>query len=206
MNFHIDNLNSFHLDVLKEIANIGAGNAATALSIMVNRPIGMNVPKLKIIYFNEVEDILGGADIPVTGIYLEFNGDIKGTIMFVLDEHSTLNFLTLIFGREDLEINKDLDDMEISALKEVGNILTGSFLTSLSQMTGLTINYSIPAIAMDMAGAILSVPLIEFGQQGDRALFIETNFLGDEKQVRGHLFLIPSIESYTTILQALGVA
>lgn len=206
MNFHIDNLNSFHLDVLKEIANIGAGNAATALSIMVNRPIDMNVPKLKIIYFNEVEDILGGADIPVTGIYLEFNGDIKGTIMFVFDEHSTLNFLSLLFGREDLGENKDLDDMEISALKEVGNILTGSFLTSLSQMTGLTINHTIPAIAMDMAGAILSVPLIEFGQQGDRALFIETNFLGDEKQVSGHLFLIPSIESYTTILQALGVA
>ena len=73
-------------------------------------------------------------------------------------------------------------------------------------MTGLTINYTIPAIAIDMAAAILSVPFIEFGQQGDRALFIETVFLGKEKQVNGHLFLIPSIDSYTTILQALGVA
>lgn len=203
MGFSIDNLDNIHLDVFKEVANIGAGNAATALSLMVDRPIDMNVPKLNIIDFSAVEDILGGAEKQVTGIYLEFYGDITGTVMFILDRISTTNLLSLLFDNNDH--NTDLNEMDLSALKEVGNILTGSFLTSLSKMTGLSVKYTVPDISVDMAGAILSVPLIVFGQQGDSALFIETNFLGGSKPISGHLFLIPNIDSYATILESLGV-
>ncbi len=206
MNFNIDKLDNFQLDVLKEIANIGAGNAATALSIMLNKPINMDVPKINIIYFNEVENILGGADKKVTGIYLEFYSDIAGTVMFVLDELSTENLLSFFFTGNGKEKNfNELDEMKFSALKEIGNILTGSFLTALSKITGLDIKYTIPSVTVDMAGAILSVPLIEFGQQGDRALFVETKFTEGMEQVNGYLFLIPNMDSYNIILRSLGV-
>ena len=207
MSFNIENLDDVHLDVLTEIGNIGAGNAATSLSIMVNKPIDMNVPQLNIIKFNEVESILGGAEKQVTGIYLEFYGDVTGTIMFVLDAASTVNLLALLLNKHRQEEQIiELDEIELSALKEVANILTGSFITALSDMTGLSIKHTIPELSIDMAGAILSVPLIVFGQQGDRALFIETNFSEGMDKVTGHFYLIPNLDSYVILLESLGVA
>lgn len=207
MGFSIENLDHIHLDILKEIGNIGAGNAATSLSLIVGKPIGMNVPKLNIIKFNEVDSILGGAEKQVTGIYLEFYGDVAGTVMFVLDYVSTSNLLALLLNKYGQDgQNIELGEIELSALKEVGNILTGSFLTALSEMTGLSIKHTTPDLSIDMAGAILSVPLIVFGQQGDRALFVETNFSEGVEKVTGHFFLIPNLDSYAILLKSLGVA
>lgn len=206
MSFDMDRLSDMYMDVLKEIGNIGAGNAATSLSLMVGKPIGMDVPKLNILEFSRVGDLIGGADREVIGVYLEFYGDISGTIMLMLDEPSTIKLLTLLLGQgKEIEGINDLEDMDISALSEVGNILTGSFLTALAEMTGLNIKYTTPDMSIDMAGAILSVPLIVFGQQGDKALFIETNFIEGAEQVTGNLFLVPSLDSYAILLQALGV-
>lgn len=206
MNFDIENLNDVHLDVLKEIGNVGAGNAATSLSALIGRPILMDVPKTNIIAFNEVEKILGGVEEEVTGIYLKFYGEISGTMMLVLDKLSTLHLLSFLMGKDRQNPRQfEPGTVEVSALKEVGNILTGSFLTALSEMTGLSIKHTIPAICTDMAGAILSVPLIEFGLQGDRALFIDTNFSEGAMQVAGHLFLIPDIDSYAILLKSLGL-
>lgn len=206
MSFNIENLDAIYLDILKEIGNIGAGNAATALSSMIGKPIGMDVPKLNIVEFSQVGGMLGGADKQVTGIYLEFYGDVAGTIMLIMDEPSTMGLLALLMDKhnQDRQSNR-LDEIELSALKEVGNILTGSFLMALSEMTGLSIKHTTPDLSIDMAGAILSVPLIVFGQQGDRALFIETNFLEGVEQVTGHFFLIPNLDSYAILLKALGV-
>ena len=95
--------------------------------------------------------------------------------------------------------------MSLSALKELGNIISGAYISSLSSMTNLTINQSIPYLSIDMAGAILSVPAIEFGKLGDKALLIESQFMEDDNDVTGYFILTPTIDSYNKILTSLGL-
>lgn len=204
MTFNVDSLNSFMIDILKELGNIGAGNAATALSNMISRKVDMNVPNVRVLEFNEVAKILGGEENLIIGIYFELMEDIVGNIMFALDFDSATNLLNMLYGREDS--NQELDEMDISALSEVGNILASSYANSLSSLTGLKIFISIPSISIDMAGAILSVPAIQFGFVSDHALMIETIFEEDDKLVAGNLFFLPDLNSFEKILTALGVS
>ncbi len=203
MPLSIDDLNSTQIDVLKEIGNIGAGNAATALSKMIAKKIDMDVPKVNILEFKNVPDLVGGPEIAVAGIYFKVTGDITGSIMFLLDTISAKQLTNLLMDRS--ESQDSLDDMEISALQEVGNILAGSYLSSLSVLTGLTLVVSVPSLAIDMAGAILSVPVILFGQVGDKVMLIETDFFEGSKHVKGNFFLIPDEDSFEILLKSLGV-
>ncbi len=197
----VENLNSMIIDVLKEIGNIGSGNAVTALSNMLAKRIDMMVPKVRILEFNDVAEILGGEEEIVVGIYLDLNADIKGNIMFILDLDSALNLTNMLLDKEDDE----LGDIAISALSEVGNILASSYVNSLSSLTGLKITVSVPSLAIDMAGAILSVPAIQFGLIADQVLFIETVFKEGKSSVYGNLFLLPDMASFEKILSKLGV-
>lgn len=199
----INNVNDMLVDVLKEIGNIGAGNAATALAKMIDKKVDMLVPQVKIIDVEEIQEILGGAETPVVGIYFQMTGEVKGNMMFLLDLESANNLIPMIFYREK-ETN-DLDAMDISVLSEVGNILAASYLNSLSKLTNLSLNISIPSVSIDMVGAILSVPAIQFGEFSDKLLFIETEFIEGERNVTGDFFLLPEIESFDKILRALGV-
>ncbi|MFY9279435.1 MAG: chemotaxis protein CheC, partial [Caldicoprobacterales bacterium] len=164
-----------------------------------------NVPEVKLIQFNQVEMVVGGAETLVAGVYFEFSGDIQGTILFILDRASANNLLFLLIPNDFAEYDEDFSPLERSALQEVGNILAGAYLGSLSVMTGLTIKHSTPAFAYDMAGAILSVPMIEFGQMGEYALFIENVFIDGSSKIKGNFFLMPNVDSYPIILEALGV-
>lgn len=197
----VENLNSVMIDVLKEIGNIGSGNAVTALSNMLAKRIDMMVPKVRILEFNDVAEILGGEEEIVVGIYLDLNADVKGNIMFILDLDSALNLTNMLLDKEDDE----LGDIAISALSEVGNILASSYVNSLSSLTGLKITVSVPSLAIDMAGAILSVPAIQFGLIADQVLFIETVFKEGKSSVYGNLFLLPDMASFDKILSKLGV-
>ncbi|NLG87856.1 MAG: chemotaxis protein CheC [Clostridiaceae bacterium] len=196
-------LNSFHLDVLKEIGNIGAGNAATALAKLLNKKVDMKVPQIRIMGFSEVNEVLGGAETPVVGILLSVLGDISGYILFVLEQSAANTLVNILMSKkpdEELEYN----EITLSALKEVGNILTGSYLSALSALTGLNIKPDVPALAIDMAGAILSVPAIEFGKTTDTVLYIETEFIEGKDRVIGDFFLVPDTESYIRLLDSLG--
>lgn len=193
--------NNIVIDVLKEIGNIGSGNAITALASMLSKRIDMNVPKVKIIDFKEVPTILGGEEELVVGIYLSLQDDVNGNIMFVLDMKSALNLLEILFNKKIDE----LDELSVSALSEIGNIVASSYVNSLSTLTGLKITVSVPSIAIDMAGAILSVPAIQFGLFSDQALFIETVFIEGNNSVKGNLFLLPDIDSFEKMLSRLGV-
>ncbi|MCF6463314.1 chemotaxis protein CheC [Clostridium sp. Cult1] len=197
----VDNLNCVMIDVLKEIGNIGSGNAVTALASMLAKRIDMKVPKVRIMEFNDVAEMLGGEEKLVVGIYLNLGSDIEGNIMFILDLNSALNLTNMLLSREDNE----LDDIAMSALSEVGNILASSYVNSLSSLTDLKITVSVPSLAVDMAGAILSVPAIQFGLIADQVLFIETIFEEGENFVHGNLFLLPDMDSFEKILSSLGV-
>lgn len=204
MTMNIDDLNNQQLDVLKEIGNIGAGNAATALAKMLNKKVNMEVPKIKILEFKEVSKVLGGEEFLVIGIMLDMTGDLTGSIMFIFDYQAAHVLVNFLMGKS-VDLTSDFTDMELSALKEIGNILAGSYLSALSSLTNLKVFPSVPDLAIDMAGAILSVPAIEFGKMGDTVLFIETEFNEGDERVVGNFFLIPDVESYEILLRALGV-
>ncbi|GKX28961.1 chemotaxis protein CheC [Vallitalea longa] len=203
-NINIDTLDNIQLDVLKEIGNIGAGNATTALSQMINKKVDMGVPKVNISEFKELSDVLGGAENQVVGILLNVDGEINGMMMFILEKTSAHNLVNILMGKE-LNTFEDFTEIDLSALKEIGNIITGAYLSSLSSLTNLKIVSSIPYMAIDMAGAILSVPAIEFGKIGDKALLIQTEFGEGEDKVFGNFILIPDVKSYGTILKSLGI-
>ena len=204
---HIDlnQIDNMQYDVLREIGNIGAGNATTALSQMINSKIDMKVPKVDLLEFKELSEIVGGAENLVVGILFTLEGQIDGMMMFMMDMEASRHLVNLLVGSSYQSENGEFSEMELSALNEIGNIIAGAYLSSLSSLTSLLITSSVPYMAIDMAGAILSVPAIEFGKMGDKALLIETEFGDDRKAVNGYFILIPTIDSYTAILSSLGL-
>lgn len=200
----LNNMDGVYFDVLREIGNIGAGNATTALAQLLNTKVDMAVPKVALLEFPEVGSAMGGEEQIMAGIYLVVEGDISGSIMFLLEEQSARNLVAKLMGTEAGPAGTEFTEMEISALKEIGNIITGSYLSSLSALTNLKIYPSVPDISIDMAGAILSVPAIEFGALGDRMLFIQTEF-SDDVKLDGYFILVPDLESYEKILTSLGM-
>ena len=202
-NFNLSDINSIYFDVLKEIGNIGAGNATTAIAKMLDMRLNMNVPKVQLLTFSELASVIGAEDEPICGIYLEVQSDIAGSMMFILKLESAHYLVDRLMGR-DTTIKKEFDEMDLSALCEIGNILAGSYLSALAGLTGMTITSSVPYLSIDMAGAILSVPAIQFGFLGDNALLIETEF-GDDVLVEGYFILLPELDSYDKILTSLGI-
>jgi chemotaxis protein CheC len=204
MKISINQLNDMYIDVLKEIGNIGAGNAATALAGLLGKKINMKVPKVRILDFKHVSSILGEPEVIVVGILLRVTGDLTGNIMFILENQAARVLVNILMGKP-VEETADFTELELSALQEMGNILAGSYLSSLSALTNLKLLPSVPCLAIDMAGAIVSVPAIEFGKVGDSVLYIETEFSEGSTKVVGNFFLIPDVDSYDILLKSLGV-
>lgn len=202
---NLNQIDIMQFDVLREIGNIGAGNATTALSQMLNSKIDMKVPNVEILEFKELSDIVGGAENLVVGILFTLEDQVDGMMMFMMDLPAARNLVELLIGQNDETDPDNFSEMELSALNEVGNIIAGAYLSSISSLTNMLITSSVPYMSIDMAGAILSVPAIEFGKIGDKALLIETEFGDELKDVNGYFILIPTIQSYGAILSSLGL-
>ncbi len=198
------NLSANQLDALREIGNVGAGNSATALSQIINRRIDMNVPKVALVPLDTVPDLVGGPDTIVVGVFLRVYGKAPGNILFLLPQKSAFYLVDTLMGKKHGETEK-LDFMDESALMEIGNILAGAYLNAFFTFTQISMLPSIPALAMDMAGAILNVVLVQLGQMGDTAMVIETEFLSEDDGINGHFFLVPDPGSLETIISAVGV-
>lgn len=197
-------LGSLHIDVLREIGSIGAGNALTALGKMLNRTVRMSVPVVNLLDFDKIADSVGGPEKIIIGILVNISGDINGIMMFIVGQESAHSLINILMGT-DQGAEEGFSEMELSALQEIGNILASSYLASLSSLIQKKVVPSVPYLAIDMANAILSVPAIEFGKVGDKVLFIESVF-GDEKtKVSGYFLLIPDMPSFNLILSSLGV-
>lgn len=202
----LETVNSMYFDVLKEIGNIGAGNATTALAQLLGTKVDMSVPQVSLLEFKDVGAVVGGEELIMVGILLGVEGDITGSIMFLIEKEGARHLTNkLMMGMGASAEGEDFNEMELSALKEVGNIITGAYLNALSGLTNLVIYPSTPELTVDMAGAILSVPAIQFGIQGDQILLIQNNFF-DEVELDGFFILLPDMESYGTILGALGIS
>ena len=197
-----------HLDVFKEIGNIGAGNAASALAGLLNRRISMTVPDASVVPFNSILNILEGPETIVAGTLVNFSGDLSGYILLLLGMKDAMEIVSQALAkplRDTTTPDFSLDDMEQDTLVEVANILVGSFLSAISTMTGLRIVPSVPQIAIDMLGAIISIATIEYGRIGDTVLFLKTQFNDPSGEIAGHFFLIPDYNSYKILLRALGL-
>lgn len=198
----LEEMSDEYFDVLKELGNIGAGNATTALSQMMQCKVDMSVPQVKLMEFKELGEMMGGEEIIMAGIYLAIEGDVAGSIMFLLEKQAARHLVNKLMGTS-VE-GEEFSEMEFSALKEVGNIITAAYLNSLASLTNLKLHPSVPDLTVDMAGAILSVPAIEFGTLGDKMLLIQTQFF-DEMVLDGYFILVPNLDSYSKILSAIGL-
>ena len=200
----LDEMNAMHFDVLKEIANIGAGNATTSLSKMLNSKVDMKVPCIQFMEFQELAEGIGGAENLVVGILLTLDTGIEGMMMFILESGSAEQIVNLLMGKSGKL--DEFSEMDLSALQEIGNIIAGSYLSAISAFTNMTISASVPYLSIDMAGAILSVPAIEFSKISDKALLIETEFGDKDTIINGYFILIPTLEAFSTIFSALGLS
>ncbi len=200
----LNELNPLHFDVLKEIANIGAGNATTALSKMLNAKVDMKVPCIQFMEFKELAEGIGGAENLVVGILLTLDIGIEGMMMFILERDSAEQIVNMLMGKSGKL--DEFTEMDLSALQEIGNIIAGSYLSAISAFTNMTISASVPYLSIDMAGAILSVPAIEFSKISDKALLIETEFGDKDTIINGYFILIPTLDAFATIFSALGLS
>lgn len=199
-----DTYSDFQLDVLREVGNIGAGNAATALSDMLENRVNISVPVLQIVDVVEMGRILGGLENEVVGILVNMTDEVQGMLLFLLDLESTKTLIDVLL-HESIDQFNELSDIDVSALMEIGNILSGSYIRSISTLTNLDIRLSPPQISVDMVGAILSYPAAQFGMMGDKLLLIEENFFTEQYSIKSHLLIMPEVESLDVILNRLGV-
>ncbi|MFC5702111.1 chemotaxis protein CheC [Cohnella faecalis] len=192
------------MDVLREVGNIGAGNAATSLSLLLDKPVDMAVPTVSLLPFEAISNRVGGTEAVVIAIFLRVEGDAPGNMFFILSRVAARRLLQGLLGFNAAE-GDHYTELELSALCEIGNILAGSYLSSLADFTGLNMSPTVPSIAVDMAGAILSYGLLQYGTMGDDALLIDTTFVEGQLEAEGQFFLIPDPESFDKLFRSLGV-
>lgn len=190
------------LDALREVGNIGTGNAATALSQLINRKVDMTVPDINIVPFDDIFSSIGGDEI-VVGVIVRVLGEAPGNILFVFEKDTALNLVETLTGEKE----EYLTEMGNSVICEIGNIISSSYMNAISRFTGLAIMPSVPAVSYDMLGAILSTTFIESGQFDDYVLDIETMFIQGESEMKisGHFYYVPMPGSLEKMLSALGV-
>ena len=195
-------LDEISRDILKEIGNIGTGNAVTALSQMLMHPVDIAVPDLKILKYQEVCSLLDSADELQTGIMVGVGGEMEGMFLFLLSETFSMMVLNKILGEEEREFLNP-GEMERSLICELGKIMCGSYINALASVMDLKLEVSVPDVCIDMGGAILSVPLSRFLRVSDDILMIDNLFhLGGESFL-GRILFIPEPDSLDMMLRSL---
>jgi chemotaxis protein CheC len=200
-----DQMSDFEMSVLSEIGNVGAGNAATALSHILADRVNMSVPDLRILDVSKMTTLLGGPENEVVGILVNMDKDVRGMMLFLLERRFVCKLIEVLLD-EKINDFSEISDMGRSAIMEIGNILAGSYVNAIATMTNLNIELTTPQIAIDMVGAILSYPAAQFGSMGDKLLLIEEDFISSEDTIRSHLLIMPELDSLQTMLESLGVA
>ncbi len=193
-------LSAIQLDALQEVGNIGAGNAATSLSQLLNEKVDMTVPAVNVVPFDDIFSKIGIEEV-VIGVIVRVLGDTPGNILFTLEKEVALKIISRLLG----ETQDEITEIGSSALCEIGNIISSSYMNAISKLTNLLIMPSVPAVTLDMMGAILSTTFIESGQFDEYVLDLETQFLQENQKISGHFYYIPMPGSLEKILSSLGI-
>lgn len=199
-----EDLDMMQIDALREIGNIGAGNAATALSNFIGKAVNIDVPTVSILDINRAVEKLGGPEKIVTGLLIRIEGEVEGAMLSIQDLEVINLLLESLFGMK-VENFEEIDEMQFSAISEVGNILMGSYVNAIADMTGLSINMSPPGVSINMLGGMITVPMALYCYEAEKLMMIEGNFTFDETPHKNNLLLIPNVESLKNILSRLGV-
>lgn len=199
-------LNSMELDTLREIGSIGTGSAATALSGLIGRRVRIEMPEVRIMGYNEAIDWIGGPEIITAGVLARMEGEINGIMLCIEQTEFVERVLSCVLDRTFQGFDH-LEELEISALREVGNIMISAYTNALGGLTNMVIRPTVPAFAVDMQGAIMAVPMAEFGGQSDYIMAIGTNFIFDQDEctVPCRLLMSPDVRSLNFLLRKLGV-
>ncbi len=202
---NFDQLTSLEIDTLREIGSIGTGNAATALSQMLGKEVRITMPEVRIMGYNEAIEWIGGPEAVTAGVLVKMSGDVGG-IMLSVQKLELVNFILETMLGKGIEDYEELEELQQSALIEIGNIMISAFVTALSGLAGININLTVPAFAVDMQGAILAVPMAEYGGMSDYLMTIGGNFVCNGKEIPSHLLLSPDLRSLDFLLRKLGVS
>lgn len=202
----VTNLTKTQLDALREIGNIGSGNAASALAQFLNRKIDMAVPSASIMDFNEIPTLVGGKDQRVMGIFLKVMGEISGRFLLLIPEDTSVRLLKTLIPGCEIDDPLNMSELESSCMREVGNILAGAFLNALSALTQIPMLNSIPSMTFDMAGAMIDSVVADMTAVSDKVLMIETSFIESDEDMRIHILLLPQPDSLLKLLKSIGVA
>lgn len=197
-------LNKLQLDALKEMGTIGAGNAATSLSKMIGKRVNITVPNARVVSIEKVPELVGGQEELITAVIFEVNDSVNGVIMVLFSLEEAKKLAALLLAKPAVEAHI-LDEMGISALKEVGNVVTGTYLNALSAITNLRITHSIPNYASDMLISVMDGVLIKLSLEAEEAIVVETEFKIEEDLIRGFILFIPDPEGLQAILKPLGL-
>lgn len=202
----LHSLKALQLDALREVANIGAGHAATALSQMVGGTIMISVPRINIQPLDAVAPLVADPDEPVAAVLLHILGDLSGRTLLVFPKAAALQLAEVMLRRPSGS-SSELGELEQSAIKEAGNILSSAYLNALSEFMGMLLLPSPPALAVDMSAAVLTTAYLQFGTSRDYVFCVESDFmLKDEAQrLRGFFLLLPDPASLQAILRAIRV-
>lgn len=198
-------LSEIQLDALREVGGIGAGHAATALSQLVDKPIELAVPTIAVVPLSEVARVFGGPELLVAAVYTRLVGDIAGGILFITERDAALALVDLMHSRE-AGTTKSLGHEEEALLRHVASILISAYLAAIARMADLNVLPAAPALAYDMAGALLETVVAEVGMKASEAVLVRTSFVDEGSQVGVALFLVPDPDSLAVILGRIGVA
>ncbi|MGH7469214.1 MAG: chemotaxis protein CheC [Longimicrobiales bacterium] len=195
------------LDGLREIANIGAGHAATALSQLVNDRVMVSVPEIQIVQLEDVPELMGEPDQVISAVMMKLLGDVTGRTVQIFPERTASALVGLLTGRKRLQFPDQFGELEQSALKEVSNIIVAAYVNALAEFMGMMLIISVPALAIDTAAAVLTTSYLNAGQDGDFVFAINTNLsLGSAAEFRAHFLLLPDDPSLKVMLQALRLS
>ena len=192
------------LDVLRELGTVGAGRAATAFAELIGLKVEITVPEASRVPLESISRVLGDADRPFFVLDSQLEGEIQGRILLLFSPDDARGVASILLGRDPNSINFD-DIMVKSSLMECTNILSGSYITALVEMTNLNIISSVPHLAMDMVGAILDFIFIQIAQYSEKAFFIRTDLKIGDKKLEGLFFLFPEIDSLQKIFNILNI-
>jgi chemotaxis protein CheC len=197
------------LDVLKEIGNIGSGNAASALATMLNDKVSIGLPSCEMLPFSSITRGFESPEEIVVGTLVQMSGDLEGFVMLIMTLQASLELLTQLTGEDytDLDLN-DYDHVceALTPVSEIGNILVGSYLSAIAAMTNMAIVPSVPALSVDMVMAMMNLPAVVYGSVGEAVMYMETHFSNDRALIKGQYFLVPTVAAYSKLMSALHLA
>ncbi len=197
-----DDMNSMEQDVIREVGSIGTGNAASALSSLLGTQVRMGLPVVSVLDYNAAMSAIGNPEAIVAAVMVGMKGDVSGIMLFILHPDLINEIIGILLGR-NFEDYSQLTEMDISAVNEVGNIMISSYVNALSGLAGVDISLSVPEIAINMLGGIMSVPMAEFGYQTDKLMMIRGKFIIRDVELNSDLLMLPDIDSLNYLMKKL---